>query len=158
MQVLNKSGKRVDAGSINWNSLSPSSFPYTLRQSTGCDNSLGIVKLNFYSPYSVYLHDTPWKVLFNFNRRYYSHGCIRVERALELAHFLLKENTIAIDTLEEKGCIRNQAPVPIPVKERTPVFVLYNTAWFDSTGLVQFNDDIYGKINFDQISFKKAAQ
>lgn len=158
MQVLNKAGRIVDPASINWKSLSPSNFPYTLRQSTGCDNSLGIVKLNFYSPYSVYLHDTPWKVLFNFNKRYFSHGCIRVEKAMELAHFLLKENTAAIDTLEEKGCIRNQAPVPIPVKEQIPVFVLYNTSWFDSTGLVQFNDDIYRKINFDQIVIKKAEE
>jgi L,D-transpeptidase YcbB len=158
MQVLNKSGRILDPGSINWNSLSPSYFPYVLRQSTGCDNSLGLVKLNFYSPYSVYLHDTPWKVLFNLNKRYYSHGCIRVEKAMELGRFLLKGNTIAIDTLEEKGCLRNQAPLPIPVTGHTPVFVLYNTAWFDSTGIVQFNEDVYKKINFDQINFKKATK
>lgn len=155
MQVLNKGGKIVDPRTINWNSLSSSYFPYILRQSTGCDNSLGIVKLNFYSPYSVYLHDTPWKVLFNFNRRYFSHGCIRVESAIELAHFLLKENTIAIDTVEEKGCLRNQAPLPIPVTEHIPVFALYNTAWIDSAGIVQYNEDVYRKINFDKKSLKK---
>lgn len=145
MQVLNKAGKIISAGSINWDNLSPAYFPYTLRQSTGCDNSLGIVKLNFYSPYGVYLHDTPWKVLFNFNKRYFSHGCMRVERAIELAHLLLKDNTIAIDTLEEKGCIRNQSPLPIPVKDKIPVVVMYNTAWFDSTSIVQFNEDVYQK-------------
>lgn len=150
MQVLNKAGKIVSADSIDWKNLSPAYFPYTLRQSTGCDNSLGIVKLNFYSPYGVYLHDTPWKVLFNFNRRYFSHGCMRVEKAIELAHLLLKENAIAIDTLEEKGCIQNQSPLPIPVKDKVPVLVLYNTAWFDSTGIVQYNDDIYQKLNFSQ--------
>lgn len=147
MQVLTKAGKIVDPYSINWNSLSPSWFPYVLRQSTGCDNSLGVVKLNFYSPYSVYLHDTPWKVLFNFNKRYFSHGCMRVQKAGDLARFLLKENRIAIDTLEEKGCLRNQRPVTLPVANRVPVFVLYNTAWFDSTGIVQFNEDVYGKMN-----------
>ena len=147
MQVLTKAGKIVDPYSINWDSLSPSWFPYVLRQSTGCDNSLGVVKLNFYSPYSVYLHDTPWKVLFNFNKRYFSHGCMRVQKATELARFLLKENSIAIDTLEEKGCLRNQRPITVPVTDRVPVFVLYNTAWFDSTGIVQFNEDVYGKMN-----------
>jgi L,D-transpeptidase YcbB len=145
MQVLTKSGKIVDPNTINWSSLSASSFPYVLRQSTGCDNSLGIVKLNFYSPYSVYLHDTPWKVLFNFNKRYFSHGCMRVQKASELARFLLKENAIAIDTLEEKGCLLNQLPKTIPVTDHVPVVVLYNTAWFDSTGIVQFNEDIYKK-------------
>jgi L,D-transpeptidase YcbB len=153
MQVLNKSGKIVDHRTINWNGLSPAYFPYILRQSTGCDNSLGLIKLNFYNPYSVYLHDTPWKVLFNFNRRYFSHGCIRVEKALELAQFLLKENTIAVDTLVEKGCLRNQAPLPVPVIEHTPVFVLYNTAWIDSAGIVQYHEDIYRKNNFAQKSF-----
>jgi murein L,D-transpeptidase YcbB/YkuD len=157
MQVLTKAGKIVDPYTIDWSVLSPSYFPYVLRQSTGCDNSLGIVKLNFYSPYSVYLHDTPWKVLFNFNRRYFSHGCIRVEKAVELARFLLKENTIAIDTLEEKGCLRHQSPLSVTVRERIPVFVLYNTAWMDSSGVVQFNEDIYRRINYNQQVYKKSG-
>jgi L,D-transpeptidase YcbB len=145
MQVLNKAGKVIAPSSVNWSGLSPVYFPYTLRQSTGCDNSLGIVKLNFYSPYDVYLHDTPWKVLFNLNNRYFSHGCIRVEKAVELAHFLLKENSIAIDTLIEKGCLHQQAPRPVAISDRIPVFIMYNTAWTDSTGTIQFNGDIYGK-------------
>jgi len=148
MQVLNMNGKVVNPANIDWHKLSPSYFPYVLRQSTGCDNSLGLVKLNFYSPYGVYLHDTPWKVLFNFNKRYFSHGCIRVQKAIELAHFLLQENTIAIDTLEEKGCLRNQSPIAVPVSEKIPVFVLYNTAWVDSASIVQFNEDIYEKLSF----------
>jgi len=146
MQVLKNNGKLVNPYTINWSELSSSYFPYTLRQSTGCDNSLGIVKINFYTPYSVYLHDTPWKSLFSFNKRYFSHGCMRVEKAIELAHFLLKENTIAIDTLEEKGCLNNQPPKTVPVAEKVPVLVLYNTAWIDSTATVQFNEDIYGKM------------
>jgi len=148
MQVLNKAGKVIAPGSVNWAALSPSWFPYVIRQSTGCDNSLGIVKLNFYSPYDVYLHDTPWKVLFNFNKRYFSHGCIRVEKAVDLAHFLLKENSVAIDTLIEKGCLHQQAPIPIAIADRTPVFVVYNTAWTDSAGTVQFNEDVYKRDHF----------
>jgi murein L,D-transpeptidase YcbB/YkuD len=71
---------------------------------------------------------------------------MRVEKAIAVARFLLKENTIAIDSLEEKGCLNNQPPKTIPVKDHLPVFVLYNTAWFDSTGVVQFQDDIYRKL------------
>lgn len=146
MQVLNKNGKIINPYTINWSEFSTSYFPYTLRQSTGCDNSLGIIKINFYSPYSVYLHDTPGKSLFNLNKRYFSHGCMRVEKAIELAHFLLKGNAIAIDTLEEKGCLNNQPPKTVPVTQ-VPVFVLYNTAWTDSSATVQFNDDIYEKLS-----------
>lgn len=147
-QVLNEHGKVVNPANVNWHELSPGYFPYVLRQSTGCDNSLGLVKLNFYNPYNVYLHDTPWKILFGSNKRYYSHGCMRVDRAMELAHLLLKGNTIAVDTLEDKGCLRNQRPVIVPTSSQIPVFVLYNTAWIDSSGAVSFNEDIYNRFSY----------
>ena len=144
-QVVNEYGKAVNPSTINWQALSANYFPYTLRQSTGCDNSLGLIKLNFYSPYGVYLHDTPGKSLFYLNKRYFSHGCMRVEKAIELGHVVLKDNTIAIDTLEEKGCLRNQKPISVPVLEKIPVFVLYNTAWVDSSATVRFYEDVYNK-------------
>lgn len=145
MQVMDAGGKVVNPSTINWQTLSASYFPYKLRQSTGCDNSLGIVKFNFYSPYGVYLHDTPGKELFNRNRRFFSHGCIRVEKAIDLAHFLLKENSRAIDTLVEKGCLQRKSPSVLPASEKIPVFVLYNTAWINSLDDVRFNEDIYNR-------------
>lgn len=148
MQVINERGKVLNPANIDWNALSPANFPYVLRQSTGCDNSLGLVKLNFYNPYHVYLHDTPWKALFAANKRYFSHGCMRVERAMELAHLILGENTIAVDTLEDKGCLLNQSPVAVPASLQMPVFVLYNTAWTDSSANVSFNEDIYGRFQY----------
>ena len=146
-QVVNEHGRVVNPSTINWQALSSSYFPYTLRQSTGCDNSLGLIKLNFYSPYGVYLHDTPGKSLFYLNKRYFSHGCMRVEKAIELGHVVLKDNAIAIDTLDEKGCLRNQKPIPVPVTEKIPVFVLYNTAWVDSSATVRFYEDVYSKFS-----------
>ncbi|HEY0750527.1 MAG TPA: L,D-transpeptidase family protein, partial [Chitinophagaceae bacterium] len=88
-QVLNKQGKVVNPYTIKWSSLSTSYFPYIIRQSTGCDNALGLVKLNFYNPFTVYLHDTPSKSLFGLNKRYFSHGCMRVEKPVELARLVL---------------------------------------------------------------------
>ena len=144
-QVLNRQGKVMDPHKINWSNLSSSNFPYIIRQSTGCDNALGIVKLNFYNPFGVYLHDTPGKTLFNYNKRYFSHGCMRVEKAIELAHLILKENTIAIDTLEERGCLLHQSPVIVPANNPMAVFVLYNTAWIDPDMNVNFSEDVYKK-------------
>jgi L,D-transpeptidase YcbB len=143
MQVLNEQGKVVNPYQVNWSGLSTTYFPYVLRQSTGCDNSLGLVKLNFYNPYNVYLHDTPWKVLFAANKRYFSHGCMRVQKAMELARVVLRDNTVAIDTLQEKGCLINQRPIIVPANEHIPVFVLYNTAWPDSAAIVSFHEDVY---------------
>ncbi|HNF03367.1 MAG TPA: L,D-transpeptidase family protein, partial [Ferruginibacter sp.] len=145
-QVLNSSGKVVNPENINWHSLGPSNFPYTIRQSTGCDNALGLVKLNFYNPFSVYLHDTPNKFLFSMNKRYFSHGCMRLEKAMELGRYIMRGNTLALDTLSEKGCLRNQAPITVPATEKIPVFVLYHTAWINAGGELRFYEDVYRKI------------
>jgi len=145
-QVIRSStGKVVDPAKINWRSLSAGNFPYTIRQSTGCDNALGLIKLNFYNPFSVYLHDTPNKFLFQMNKRYFSHGCMRLEKAMELGRYILRDNTTAIDTLTEKGCLKNQSPIIVPATEKIPVFVLYHIAWVDGNGMVRFYEDVYDK-------------
>ena len=80
---------------------------------------------------------------------------MRVEKAWELARFLLKDNTVTIDTIEEKGFIRNQAHLPIPIKEHIPVIYIiqYRLVWFNWSRAIQ-QWYIYRKINFDQISIK----
>ncbi|MBX9781730.1 MAG: L,D-transpeptidase family protein [Chitinophagaceae bacterium] len=147
-QLLNYAGKIVDPYSINWSSFSNGYFPYIIRQSTGCDNALGLLKLNFYNPFTVYLHDTPGKNLFKYNSRFFSHGCMRMQKPMELGHMVLNNNQIAIDTLEEKGCVRNEAPVIVPAAVHMPVIVWYNPAGIDSTGRVLFFDDVYEKFKW----------
>lgn len=147
-QVLNNAGRVINPSSVNWHSLSPYYFPYTIRQSTGCDNSLGLIKLNFYNPFSVYLHDTPSKVLFGLAKRFFSHGCMRVQKANEVARYILKNKSSIIDTLEEKGCPKDQQPITIKSSEKIPVFVLYRTAWVDSTAQTHFYEDIYNRFPY----------
>jgi murein L,D-transpeptidase YcbB/YkuD len=144
-QVLNNSGKIVDPAMIDWSSLSRTFFPYQIRQSTGCDNSLGILKFDFYNPFSAYLHDTPEKYLFARKNRFYSHGCIRVERAMELAQFLLRENSIAVDTLVRNPCKLNEPPEYVLLKEPVNVFIVYSRAWPLENGELSFYDNIYHK-------------
>ena len=145
-QVLDKNGRIVKASSVPWDTLTASNFPYTIRQSTGCDNSLGLIKLNISNPFNVYLHDTPWKVLFESANRFYSHGCVRVQKAKELSHILLKENSIAVDTLDEKASLLGREPTVLKLQSKIPVLILYNTAWFDMKGDVRFYPDIYSKL------------
>ncbi len=147
-QILNSAGKIMDPYAINWHALSRNYFPYTIRQSTGCDNALGLLKLNFYNPFGVYLHDTPNKNFFSMNKRYFSHGCMRMQKPMELGHLVLKNNAIAIDTLEQKGCLRNQSPVTVHADVHMPVIVWYNLAGIDSTGRVLFFEDVYGKFEW----------
>jgi len=146
-EVLDGKGRIVDPALVNWQALHAGNFPYVLRQGTGCDNSLGIVKLNFYSPYSVYLHDTPWKSLFMLNQRFFSHGCIRVAEAAPLARLLLEGKAAEMDTLMAKGWTPGQRPVSMALHETVYVFILYNTAWPDENGDVHFYTDEYKVIN-----------
>lgn len=146
-QVLDRAGRIVNPYHVKWRALSSRYFPYTIRQSTGCDNSLGLLKLNFYSPFGVYLHDTPGKSLFMLNRRYFSHGCIRMEKPMQLGHFLLKGNEVAIDTLEQKGCLRNQSPVHVPATVKATLIVWYNLAEAAPDGRIVFYEDVYGKLD-----------
>jgi murein L,D-transpeptidase YcbB/YkuD len=146
-QVINSSGNIVNPYSINWQSLSKYYFPYTIRQSTGCDNSLGLIKLNFENPFGVYLHDTPSKLYFKQNKRFYSHGCMRMENPTDISKIILGSNHIAIDTLIDKGCLINKSPIWVNAEIKTPVIVWYNLTGIDKFGKVVFYEDIYKNEN-----------
>lgn len=106
------------------------------RQRPGPNNPLGQMKLVMPNPYSVYLHDTNNKTLFDRPVRTFSHGCIRVDNALGLAAALLGS-----DRLAEAGGRTTKFATPQPV----PVYVTYFTASVDPTGRVEFHPDIYGR-------------
>lgn len=145
MQVLNEHGKVINPAVIDWSRLTAENFPYKLRQSTGCDNSLGVVRMNITNPFNVYLHDTPWKGLFSSKHRFFSHGCIRVEKAIDLALLLLKDNKFSLDIDQLNACLKNQQPTDIRLDSAVPVLVLYNTAWFDENMEIQFYFDVYSR-------------
>ncbi|WP_157576829.1 L,D-transpeptidase family protein [Asinibacterium sp. OR53] len=149
-QILNSAGKIINPYNIKWQDLSIKHFPYTIRQSTGCDNALGLLKLDFYSPFGVYLHDTPFKNAFMLNKRYFSHGCLRMESPMKLGHLVLEAHPLAIDTLEQKGCLKNRSPITVSADNPMPVIVWYNPAGCDSTGRVLFYEDIYGKFHLKE--------
>lgn len=145
LQVINNKGKQIDPATIEWKKLSSHYFPYILRQSTGCDNSLGLLKFELNAPFSIYLHDTNAKSLFNRKNRYLSHGCIRLEKPVELATYILGEGPELrrVDSLYH--CENNLQPVYISLKKYFPVLVLYMTADVDENGNVVFYNDIYSK-------------
>ncbi len=83
-----KDGKKIeDPEFIDWSDPNAGKN-YTFKQRPGNDNSLGKIKFLFNNESAVYLHDTPAKAAFNLNNRAISHGCVRVEKPLELAHVL----------------------------------------------------------------------
>jgi hypothetical protein len=145
LEVLNENYKSIDPKTINWDSLDLINFPYVIRQATGCDNALGLLKLEFENPFSMYLHDTPEKELFKIKYRFLSHGCMRMENPIAMGRFLLSNNLKAIDSIDFTKCDLNQAPIFIPVTIKTPLVVWYSQVDFDSNNNLMFYKNVYNR-------------
>lgn len=143
LQILSASGRIISPARINWPEMNAANFPYTLRQNIGCDNSMGVIKLDFESPYGVYLHDTPQKGLFLLKQRFFSHGCVRVEKADTLARLLSSEQRPIVARLLDAGPAVTQKPITIPLDTRPWIYIFYNIVWPDEQGLVRFFSDSY---------------
>ncbi|MEZ3498103.1 L,D-transpeptidase [Pantoea sp. KPR_PJ] len=134
----------IDPSMIDWSMVSASSFPYRLRQAPGSTNSLGRYKFNMPSSDAIYLHDTPNHGLFQRDIRALSSGCVRVNKASELAGLLLQDagwNDSRISDQLKQGDTRY-----VPIRHRIPVNLYYLTAWVADDGKPQFRTDIY---NYD---------
>jgi murein L,D-transpeptidase YcbB/YkuD len=127
---------------IDWWSVSPIQFATRLRQLPGEDNALGRIKFEFPSPYTVYLHDTPAKGLFERARRTFSHGCVRMEHPRDLAAFLLSDQGWGRADIET--AIGTGETHEILLDRPIPLSVLYLTAFVEAGGAVHFRQDIYG--------------
>lgn len=135
MQIVDARG-RVLSG-VNLSNYDRYDFPYTFRQYTGCDNALGVIKFNLTDPFDVYLHDTNNKLAFKKDARFLSHGCIRVEKPLDLANILLNNE---VDEGLIKACVHGQEPIYKKVPGAVPVFVLYMTTDVVDSSLKHYKD------------------
>lgn len=140
MQVVSTDGEPVDARSINWDNVEKGNFPYMIRQIPGAHNSLGRVKFMFPNDYSIYIHDSPAKALFDRDERTFSSGCIRLEKPQEFASLLLQDSgwddaeiIEAMDMKDEKN---------VNLEKNPEVWILYLTIWENKDGL-QIREDIY---------------
>ena len=111
-----------------------------LQQEAGANSGLGQLMFYMNNRFDVYLHDTPSKNLFSRGDRRISHGCIRVEEPRKLAALLMQQPVDAIDQSIAAGTT-SWGALPKPV----PVFVVYETAFADAEGKLQFHADIYGR-------------
>lgn len=145
LSVLNENYKTIDPNTINWDSIDLVNFPYVIRQATGCENALGLLKLEFENPFSMYLHDTPEKQLFKNKNRFLSHGCMRMENPIAMGRFLLSNNLKAIDSIDFTKCDLNLAPIFIPVTIKTPLIVWYSQVDFDSNNKLMIYKNVYNR-------------
>ncbi len=111
-------------------------------QKAGPDNALGLVKFLFPNEHHVYLHDTPKKALFDRPIRAYSHGCMRLDKPLDLAEFVLGRIN-SMDRSDMDKILEKEKEHYIKLKEAIPIYVEYNAVGADEEGWVHFFADIY---------------
>jgi L,D-transpeptidase YcbB len=142
IRVLDGSGREVNPYAVNWQQYGASRLPpYQFVQDSGANNALGLVKIMFPNPYMVYLHDTPAKSLFEQDQRTFSSGCIRVQKAFDLAELVLNDpqwNRESMDAVIATGETRT-----VNLKQPVPVLILYWTAQPRPDGQVAFRNDVY---------------
>jgi len=115
-----------------------------LVQEPGEKNSLGRIKFEFANPFHVYLHDTPYRSLFARDERARSHGCVRLEKPVDLAEWLLERDP-AWPRERIEQTIADGATLRIPLRNSIPVIIAYWTSFVDADGTVEFRNDIYGR-------------
>lgn len=141
LKVVDREGRPVDPGAVDWSAYGAANFPYSLRQASGDEGALGRLKFLMPNPHLVYLHDTPTKELFEKSERTFSSGCIRVENPRRLAALVLADSVRwsagRIDSLIERG-----RTVTVRLPRPVPVLILYLTAVAEGERVL-FRRDVY---------------
>ncbi len=163
-----KGGVELNLKEVNVKDFTLENIPYTIVQDPGAGNALGKIKFMFLNPFGIYLHDTPTRAPFSNSNRAVSHGCVRVEKPLIFAEYILKDNSKwNIDYLkieigqkvDDKSKIseyykkrselrKNRSfgqTTEVVLDKKIPLFIDYYTAWVDDNNEVNFRDDVYNK-------------
>lgn len=145
-RVFDYQGHQIEQTPEQWQQLAYGRFPYRVVQQPGVHSALGRFKFHFDNSFDVYLHDTPEKQLFNRADRALSSGCVRVEKADELAQWLgqhwVRDPRKWHDMQQDF-----QTTQWFALTQPLPVYIVYWTAWVDGQGTAQFRDDVYHKFS-----------
>jgi murein L,D-transpeptidase YcbB/YkuD len=114
-----------------------------LRQDPGPGNPLGAVKFLFDNPAGIALTDSNDAGAFAQPDRFTGSGCVALAGAKDLAKLLLAADP---QWPEDKidAALQPGATQTVPLATPLPVHLVYDTAWIDDDGTVEFRDDIYG--------------
>lgn len=163
-----KDDVEIDPMTVELAELHSDKIPYRIVQDPGAGNALGKIKFMFNNPFGIYLHDTPNRPPFNKSNRAVSHGCVRVEKPLPLAEFLLRnhlkwninylkieigqkvdDKKVVSEYYSKRESLRKYASIgkttDVILAQKTPVYIDYYTAWVDDNGVIQFRADVYDR-------------
>ncbi|MBB3063810.1 L,D-transpeptidase family protein [Limibacillus halophilus] len=134
----------VDPHTVDWGAVTAGRFPYKIRQKPGIDNALGRIKFMLPNEFNIYLHDTPAKALFSRAERSFSHGCVRVDKPIDLAVAVLQDEATWNRELVVAAIEKGERRV-VSLAKPLPVQIDYQTAWVNDAGVLQFRGDVYGR-------------
>jgi murein L,D-transpeptidase YcbB/YkuD len=144
LNVIDRSGRVVPRGAVNFAGYSARTFPFALRQPPSDGNALGKVKFMFPNEYNIYLHDTPAKDLFAHQVRAYSHGCIRLADPIDFAHAIMAvQHDNPVDEFDR--ILRTGNETSVRLDATIPVHLVYFTAWPGPRGQITYRRDVYGR-------------
>lgn len=133
-------GPEVDPKRVDWDYVTADR--YFFRQDPGEENSMASVKINFVSPFGIYLHDTPTKSLFTTGARYLSSGCVRVEQVQVLINWILNgQDGWSPGRIDQVKA--SQERLDVKVANPPQVRTVYLTSWANGAGQVNFRSDVY---------------
>jgi murein L,D-transpeptidase YcbB/YkuD len=149
--LYDNNGDTVNPRSVNWTKYSKG-IPYFVRQNSGDNNALGVIKFNFNNPFDVYLHDTNQRYLFKNQSRSLSHGCVRVQDWKKLAFYIVRNDSIQSalpDSLKLRtdsimSWLAQKEKHRVFIKQRIPVFIRY-FGCEAVNGSILFYEDIYNR-------------
>lgn len=150
IRILDGQGNEIAPAAIDWST--EEAVKYTFRQDPGPQNALGHSRINFYNPYSVYLHDTPQKLLFGESVRFNSSGCVRVQDVNEFVAWLLRDNG-GWDLPAVDAVFASNERLDVAIDNPVPLHTIYVTAWANRQGTVSFRDDIYAFDASGEVAF-----
>ena len=136
-KVIAPDGRVIPSSAIDWAAYGDRP-PFGVQQPPGKGNALGELKFLFPNKHDIYMHDTPTKNLFAESVRTFSHGCIRVQNPREFATAILGWDRARVDKDTDS---RKSQSIPLP--QKIPVHITYFTAWPDSTGKINYFNDMY---------------
>jgi murein L,D-transpeptidase YcbB/YkuD len=113
-------------------------------QKPGASNPMGLVKFVFPNSNDIYLHDTPAKSFFQYEYGAFSHGCININKAKELAELILKDDpNWPIERISE--AMKGEKETTYVLKKKIPIHIGYFTAWVNDSGEISFYNDVYSR-------------
>jgi hypothetical protein len=133
-------GPEIDPNSVNWRRVVVDDYHF--RQEPGGENAMATAKIEFNSPFGIYLHDTPEPHLFETGSRFYSSGCVRVQNVATLINWILQGQD-GIDAAKIANLAETKERLDTPVANPPQLRVAYLTAWPSKDGVAAFRDDIY---------------